>query len=186
VRRHFSFIKWPSRGSQPPMSWVMERCREAILRTGAKLAIVDPWQEIDLEKPLRYDRNDTHWIGKRLQEWVGFAEDMRCNVMIVVHPSSQRNNRRKDGTYEIPDGYQIGDSQSFYSRCHVGLTVHRPSFERDEMLLRCWKTKDQRVATFGDTMFRYDQLTKRIWPLPVEVDALKDMDEGKWRADLDG
>jgi hypothetical protein len=53
------------------------------------------------------------------------------------------------------------------------------------MLLRCWKTKDWRLAQVGDTVLRYDPSTSRLWPVPVDVDALNPAPEN-YRADLDG
>lgn len=184
VRRHFSFVHWPDRATQPTMSWVMVRFEELILRTGAKLAILDPWQEVDDEMPTTWRKTHSEWLGVVLQRWVGLAYRLRCNIILVVHPPKPRE-RNKDGTYPVPGGYDIGSSQGFFSRCNIGLTIHRPSTDRTDMLLRCWKTKDWRLAQVGDTLLRFDPSTSRLWPVPVDVDTLNPPLQTH-RADLNG
>jgi hypothetical protein len=49
------------------------------------------------------------------------------------------------------------------------------------MLIRCWKARDKRFATPGDTLVRFDPTTTRIWPLPVEVDALGEPNPQHWQ-----
>lgn len=167
LRRHFTFVQWPDRATQPTLSWALERFRENILRTGAKLAILDPWQEFDDEMPDR-ERNHSRWIGKWLQRFIGLALETRCNVVIVAHPT--KLSRDKEGKFVIPDGEEIADSRMFKSRCDIGLTVHRPNDQTEEMLVRCWKMRDARFARYGDTTVRYDPMTHRIWPRMVSVE----------------
>ena len=52
VRRHFTFLRWADRATQPTITWLLERIRDVVQRTGAKLVIVDPWQEFDDECPI--------------------------------------------------------------------------------------------------------------------------------------
>lgn len=170
TRRHYSFIRWPDRGTQPSVTWLKNRLRELVRRTGAKLAIIDPWQEFDDEMPERM-HNASKWIGKVLQGFVGLADELKCNIVIIVHPT--KLGRDKDGKTHIPDGNDIADSVHFYSRCDFGLTVHRTDMARDEMMLRVWKTKDARFCTYGDTVLRFDEATFRLWPKPAEVDLLQ-------------
>lgn len=168
VRKHFSFVEWPDRTTQPPISWVLERFRENIRRTGAKLGIIDPWQEFDDEMPDR-EQNHSRWVGKVLQRVIGTGLDLACNLALVAHPMKLRRDR--DGKFPVPGGYDIGDSQNFYSRPDIGLTIHRQDFDTDEMLLRIWKTKDKRYGVVGDVKLRFDRHTTRIQPKPVDTEA---------------
>lgn len=177
VDRHFSFVAWDVRGEQPTMRWVMDRFAASIRRHKTKLCILDPWQEVDDEMPHSWRKSPAEWIGKVLQRWVGFAADMKVNLVIIAHPPKPKE-RNKDGSYQIPGGYDIAGAQGFYSRCDVGMTIHRPNFDSDDMLLRVWKTKDQFTARVGDTMLRFDQPTRRILPKPTAVDELN---PNNWR-----
>lgn len=167
VRRHYTFIHWPDRSTQPTMSWVLERFRENIIRTGAKLAILDPWQEFDDEMP-DFERNHSRWIGKVIQKFIGLCFELRCNIVIIAHPTKLKRN--KDGKIEVPDGNDIADSVHFFSRCDTGFTIHRPNDQSSEMLLRIWKVREWRFARYGDTALAYRSDTHRIYPRPVEVE----------------
>jgi hypothetical protein len=166
VRQHFTFIRWPDRGTQPPASWVKNRIRENVRRTGAKLAIVDPWQEIDDEMPDRHP-NHSRWLGRVVQSFVGLADELQVNLVIVAHPTKLK--RDKDGKLQIPEGNEIADSRAFESRCDIGVTVHRASWDSADMLVRVWKAKDGRFGRYGDTTLRLDPDTQRIWPKPIPV-----------------
>jgi hypothetical protein len=168
VRRHYTFIRWPDRSTQPPISWLIERVRENVIRTGAKLAVVDPWQEFDDEMP-NWERNHSRYVGRVLQRFVGLAQELRVNIVLVVHPTKLK--RDKDGKVQIPEGNEIADSVHFASRCDTGVTIDRANDQLDDMLLRVWKARNPRFAHYGDTVLRVDQHTHRIWPKPVEVGA---------------
>lgn len=166
IRQHFTFLKWPDRATQPTITWLLDRIREIVLRTGAKLVVVDPWQEFDDEWPDR-DHNLSRWIGKQLQRFVALAAELGCNIVIVVHPTKMRPG--KDGKVPVPEGDDIADSRMFFSHCDIGLTVHRANLQSDEMMIKTWKTKDTRFARWGDTVVRIDPHTHRIWPKPTLV-----------------
>lgn len=166
VNRHFSFIKWPKRSTQPTLSWAYDRFEEVILRTGAKLAILDPWQEFDDEMPDR-ERNQSNWIGKCLQRWIGLAEATRCNIVIVTHP--RKVERNKEGKARIPEGDDIADSRHFNSRCDIGITIHRPDDGIDDMLIWVWKQRDPLYSHYGTTTVRYDQATHRLFAKPIPI-----------------
>ena len=166
VRRHFTFLRWADRATQPTITWLLERIRDVVQRTGAKLVIVDPWQEFDDEMPDR-ERNHSRWIGKQLQRFIGLTVELAVNIVMVVHPTKMKPD--KEGKLPIPEGNDISDSIQFYSRSDSGTTIHRANFNSDEMLFRVWKVRDGRFARHGDTVLRVDPHTYRIYPKPVPV-----------------
>lgn len=167
VNKHFSFVRWHDRGTQPTLSWAMARFEEIIRRTGAKLAILDPWQEFDDEFPDRA-RNHSAWTGKCIQKWIGMAVALRCNIVLIAHPTKLERN--KDGSITIPDGENIADSIHFKSRCDIGMTIHRdPDKDEDDMVAWVWKQKDPRFSRYGTSTVRYDTVTHRLHPRPVPV-----------------
>lgn len=174
VNRHFTFISWPERGVQPTLAWIKEKTRIAVRRTGAKLVIWDPWQEIDDEMPASWRKTSSEWIGKCLQGVVGLCDELKTNIVLVTHPAKPKE-RNKDGTLTAPGGYDIGGSQNFFSRCDIGVTIHRPHDDRTDMEVHVWKAKDNGwYGRVGKTVVRFDPSTTLIWPLPVAVDALQE------------
>jgi twinkle protein len=166
VRRHFSFIRWPDRSTMPTVSWLKGRICELTKRTGAKLVIVDPWQEFDDEMPDR-EYNHSRWLGKVIQGFVGITYELRINIVLVVHPTKLK--RDKEGKMLVPEGDDIADTIHFASRCDTGITVHRPDVQSSEMLIRVWKARYGRFARYGDTTMRYDPVTCRLWPKLMEA-----------------
>lgn len=181
VKRFFSFIDPDSDDNRPMprLSWLKAMTRIAVKRTGAKLAIWDPWQEIDDEMPATWRKNHSEWIKECLVGIRKFARELGVNIMIVAHP--KKVDLDKSGHLRIPHGYDINNSQAFYSACHIGLTVHRPDLKRSDMLIRNWKARESRMVKMGDSMLRFDPSTTRVWPLPVELDALGEPMQQHWQ-----
>lgn len=174
LNRYYTFIHWPHRGVQPTLSWIKEMTAIAVKRTGAKLVIWDPWQEIDDEMPHTWRKTSSEWIGKCLQGIVGMADELRTNIVLVTHPAKPKE-KNKDGSLTAPTGYDIGGSQNFFSRCDIGVTIHRPHDDRTDMEVNVWKAKDNGwYGRVGKTVMRFDPSTTLVWPMPVDVDALQE------------
>lgn len=170
VRRHFSFITWPDASTEPPVSWVLQRVRDLVKARGkgCKLVILDPWQEFDDEMP-DSERNPSKWIGKVLGRIRAMAFELGINIVLIAHPTKRK---RVDGKFQMPVGDDIADSRFFYTKCHVGLTVHRPDLSTDGLLVHTWKSKDMLYGMTGESVCRFDKITRRIWPAPVAVDPV--------------
>ena len=95
--------------------------------------------------------------GRVVQSFVGLADELRVNLVIVAHPTKLK--RDKDGVLQIPEGNEIADSRAFELRCDIGVTVHRANWQSEDMLVRVWKTKDPRFDQYGDTTLRLDTQT---------------------------
>ena len=194
IKKHFTFIQWKDRGSQPPLSWAFERVRENVIRTGAQLAIMDPWQEFDDEIPDGYRGTTSKWVGKRVQEAMGMVDELKVNLVLVTHPTKMRKISG-DESDRAPDGDDIAESVHFKSRCDVGLTIHRPKLETDTMKAIVWKSRNSRFSRYGSVEMRLDPATKRLFPRLQEVSgpverpsrAWRDADEGQaWNEANDG
>ena len=49
IEDKFRFI-WPSYDDDPTLDWIIEKIEAAVLRTGVKVVVLDPWNEIDHRK----------------------------------------------------------------------------------------------------------------------------------------
>lgn len=180
VRRHFTFVDWPDRGTQPTISWAYDRFEENIIRTSAKLAIMDPWQEFDDEIPRSWRSTPSKWVGRCIQRFIGLAEKTRCNIILVTHPAKMRKLSGEQSE-QVPDGEDIAESAHFKSRCHIGLTVHRPKTDEDAMSVIVWKVRNGRFARYGKVDLRYDRNTTRIFPRPVPLGEEIDVPHRYWQ-----
>jgi twinkle protein len=178
VNRHFTFMKWDRTDQQPTISWAINVIVPVVKQTGAKLVIIDPWQEFDDEMPMNWRDTSSRWIKKVLWRLRGLAEELCINLVLVAHPAKMKRDR--NGHFAVPGGYDIGESQAFNSVPHVGLTIHRPNLgaeqEADEMDIHCWKMRDILYGRVGKTTCRFDQHTHCLYPRPTVAEAVAGMD----------
>lgn len=174
VQRNFTFLHWDKVDEAPTISWLIETLRNVVRQTGAKLAIIDPWQEFDDELPLSWRREASKWVGKVLRRLRGLAVELKINLVLIAHPVKLKRDR--NGKFPVPGGYDIAESQAFYSVPYLGLTIHRPNLgaeqEADEMDIHCWKIRDGRYGRIGKTSARFDKHTHCLYPRPTVAEAV--------------
>ncbi len=101
------------------LEWFLERCRVAILQHGAKVIVLDPWNE--LEHKRAHNETETEYTNRALREFRRFAKRHNVCLWVVAHPS-----KPEKGGPSIPKLYQISGSAAWANKPHYGLTYHRP------------------------------------------------------------
>lgn len=149
IDRHFVFIV-PSEDDRPTLVWLLARCTEAIIRYGAKLIVVDPWNEIEHERP--GDMSLTEYVGAALREFRSFARKYQIHLIVVAHPAKMRRDR--DGKYPVPTLYDISDSAHWANRADVGIIISRKS--EDETIVKIAKSRyHEQIGKPGEVSVRY-------------------------------
>lgn len=120
IDRYFSFII-PGEDDDVTLPWLIERAATAILQYGAKIVVVDPYNEMDHERPA--DMSLTEYTGFAIKQFRKLANKYKVHVIVVAHPAKMR--RDKDGKLPIPGLYDISDSAHFANKADVGIVVHR-------------------------------------------------------------
>ena len=90
----------------------MERFAASAIRYGSRLFVLDPWNELEHERP--DGMTLTEYVGKALREFKAFAHRYEAHVIVVAHPAKLR--RDPEGRYPIPSLYDISDSAHWYKR----------------------------------------------------------------------
>lgn len=121
IDEHFVFIHPTDDDDLIDAPWLLERCEVACLRYGAKLLIIDPWNEIDHDVPP--DMTLTQYTGFAIKRFRRLAAKCKAHVMVLVHPTKLKPN--KDGTVPAPTLYDASDSAHWANKCDVGITIHR-------------------------------------------------------------
>ena len=99
----------------------------AVIRHGARIVQLDPWNRIESTRPDR--ESETDYIGRCLSARYQFAQDLNCHVQILAHPSKMTDARRSSP----PHLEDIAGSKHWDNRADQGFTVHRPKlFENGE------------------------------------------------------
>jgi twinkle protein len=137
------------------VEWFVQAATTAIVRHGCRLIVLDPWSQIDHEMDSR-ERED-QYVRRVLKRFKVLARTFDVHVAIVAHPAKPKRNA--DGTYPIPEGYDISGASHWKNAPDVGVTVYRdpPLIEDPEnagemmpdpnsprVLIKVWKVKFHR------------------------------------------
>ncbi|UXN75542.1 AAA family ATPase [Devosia sp. A8/3-2] len=118
INDHYRFMVHPDQ--QPTLSWLLDMAEVAVVRHGAKVIIVDPWNRLESQRDQR--ESETEYIGRCLTTLYVFAQDMGAHVQVLAHPSKM-DGPRKGKPPELDD---IAGSKHWDNRVDQGFVVHRP------------------------------------------------------------
>jgi twinkle protein len=143
----------PSEDEDVTLDWVIERISAAAIRDHIKLAIIDPWNEMDHERPR--DMSLTEYVGAALRRLKRVARTLGIHLIVAAHPAKLYRNR--EGVYPTPTLYDISDSAMWANRADVGLVVDRPDKTTDRTLIQVVKSRFQdQIGTLGESNVHFD------------------------------
>jgi twinkle protein len=96
----------------------LELARVSVQRDGAKIILIDPWNE--LEHKRRRDETLTEYIGRAIRAVKRFARQHNVAVWIVAHPTKPQK-----GVNQMPSLYDVSDSANWSNKADYGLVYHR-------------------------------------------------------------
>lgn len=107
VDRHFSFVI-PSEDEDSTMEWLLDKFAAAVIRYGADICVIDPWNEMDHSRPK--EQTLTEYVGRAIRDLKKFARTFNVHMIVVAHPT--KIMRDKDGKLPMPTLYDISDCYS--------------------------------------------------------------------------
>jgi len=126
------------------VDWLLDRMEAAVCQRGAKILVIDPWNEMDHLR--NRDESLTEYTGRAIKSFRRFARKFNVHLIIVAHPSKQQKD--VDGGYKIPTLYDISDSSHWYNKADVGIVVHR---QNDQSIIRVAKSRyHDEIGTPGE------------------------------------
>lgn len=138
------------------IEWFLEAADTAVQRYGCRVIVLDPWSQIDHETN-SHERED-QYVRRVLKGCKRFARERDVHIAIVAHPAKPRRN--SDGSYPVPEGYDISGAAHWKNAPDLGVTVYRdPPLIEDEnnpgemipdpkstrVLVKAWKVKSHRM-----------------------------------------
>lgn len=161
IERMFSFVV-PDEDDEVTLEWVLERASTAIVRHGAKIVVVDPWNEMDHRRPA--DMSLTEYTGFAIKQFRRLAKKHLVHVIVAAHPTKQR--KLDNGDYAVPSLYDISDSAHWYNRADIGMVVHR---DKAGTLIRVAKSRHHdEIGTPGDIPVSFNRDTGRYQVVDTE------------------
>lgn len=143
----------------------LELCRIAVIRDGAKIIVLDPWNE--LEHKRQRDETETDYIGRAIRSIKRFAKRYNVAFWVVAHPAKPM--KLKDGTVPVPSLYDISGSANWSNKADYGLIYHRPDKSINEGTLAIVKVRMGFPGECGALQVMRDERTTRITELAHEI-----------------
>jgi hypothetical protein len=171
-------------GGARTIEWYLERCEVAIKRDNCGFFVFDPWNQHDEERSVR--DTETQYVNKMLRAMTEFVQVHKI-IMIVVTHISARSYDEEGGIRPFRIAQAHGSSH-FGKMCDRGICVARtrmlgatsrlPEGERDRMIIRFDKAKDEESMGKIDTIaVRYDRNAMTIAPDEAATEEIRDL----WR-----
>lgn len=131
---HFSFILPDEDDDTPSLRRILDLARIQVERHGIHGLLIDPWNELDHERPAR--KTETEYISECLTQIRRFARRYRVHCFIVAHPTKMK--KETAGKYEKkfppPTAYDISGSANWYNKPDNILCVWRDLDEETDVV----------------------------------------------------
>lgn len=164
IDKWMSFIVEDEDVASMSLEWLLECMATCVIRHGADLLVIDPWNKIDHARP--YGMGEHEYIGQALNELKRFARRFRVHVAVVAHPG--KPGKRWDMDHpEPPGGYDVSGSANWFNMPDLGVTVFRNREEEKGGPTGCcevmpWKIKRQPdMGTQRVVRLEFDPRTNR-------------------------
>lgn len=130
---------------RPTLDWFMDIAEVAVIRHGARVIQVDPWNRLEASRGR--DESETEYIGRCLRTLHVFAHDMNCHVQILAHPAKMGGDRKN----QAPVLEDISGSKNWDNMVDQGFAVHRPELfdggtRKTESVMFCRKARFEELG----------------------------------------
>jgi len=160
IDRHFSFIV-PSDEELASLDWLLDAMATSVIRHGAKVLVVDPWNEIDHVRDNRISQ--TEYVGMAIKELKRFARKFDVHLIVVAHPAKLQGG-------EEPGLYSISDSAHWANKADVGLVIHKEDPTDTLAKITVKKSRyHEHIGRPGTVYAHYNADTRKFVGVPPEL-----------------
>lgn len=124
IDEHHVFIV-PSDDDDTTLDWLLTCMEGAVVQHGAKVVVIDPFNELEHVRENR--ESETDYIGRFIRTIKRFAKVFQIHIILVAHPSKLQ---KINGKYPIPTLYDISGSANFLNKADIGIVVHKEKEDR--------------------------------------------------------
>lgn len=133
----------------------LDTCRVSVIRDGARLIVLDPWNEIEHKR--NRDESLTEYVGRAIRKVKSFCRRYNVAFWIVAHPTKPAK-----GTNQIPSLYDVSDSANWSNKADYGLVYHRPDKTQNEATLAVVKVRMGLPGECGAMTVKFDHRVSRV------------------------
>lgn len=155
---HFRYYKLSE--NDGTIESILSKAKEMVQRFGIRGLIIDNMSTV--ERGIKgNDSNRHHAIGNMMRDLRTFAREYGIHIWLIAHP--KKLSKLSTGKYEVPTGYDVGDSSHYYNAPDVGITVYR-NRETKQTEIHWWKIRFRFSGQEGVDYFKYDLSNSRYLP----------------------
>lgn len=154
LEQHYTFLL----PEYPTVESLLERLRIIVLRKGIKGIVLDPWNEIDHERPSH--QTETEYISKALSKLRAFTRAHGVHLWIVAHPTKLQKDAK--GVYPVPTPYDVAGSAHWRNKADNCIAVWRDVAVRTDLVdVHVQKVRKKAVGRVGKVSLRWCHITGR-------------------------
>jgi twinkle protein len=150
VNYHFKYYSLSENESS--VESILSKAKEMIRRVGINGLVIDNMSTIERQFGSSQD-NRHNSIGNMMRDLRQFARENGIHIWLVAHP--KKMHKKADGTYEVPNGYDVGDSSHYFNSPDNGVTVHRNRIT-GQTEVHWWKIRFKYDGTDGVDYFTFN------------------------------
>jgi twinkle protein len=148
---HFTFVL----PEEPTIDGLLDIGRSLVRRNGIRGMILDPWNEIDHQRPAAL--TETEYISQSLTRVRKFARENGVHVWIVAHPT--KLPKGNDGRYPVPTPYDIAGSAHWRNKADNCITVHRDQVDAGSVVeIHVQKIRKKQNGRIGVVDLQYNRV----------------------------
>lgn len=138
------------------LEWIIEKARDAVLRDGIRVLVIDPWNEI--EHARRRDESSTEYIGRAIRMLKRFGRQYEVAVIVLAHPTKDvwEHGRARTATL-----YDIEGSAHWFNKCDHGVVIERAP-EANRSTVHIAKVRFEETGFKGAINMGFDVQTQRF------------------------
>ena len=159
IENHFSFI-YPTETQceeeDISLGWLMEKAAAAVIRHGANVIVVDPWNEMDHTRSR--DQTMTDYVSMAIRRFKQFARTYNVHLIIVAHPTKMTAGA--NGKLPTPTLYNISDSAAWANKADLGVVIHK---DNGETIVTIAKSRyHDMIGVPGEIKYRFNSEINRF------------------------
>lgn len=153
IDNNFLFIV-PDSDDNANLKWTLDRCAVAVIQHDVDIVIIDPWNELDHDKPSNVSL--TEYTGFAIKEFKRFARRFDVHVIVVAHPTKMPGG-------EKPTLYSISDSAHWANKADIGIVIWKPDFESNFAEISINKSRyHEEIGRPGIVRVEFSPVTKKF------------------------
>ncbi|WP_165421507.1 DnaB-like helicase C-terminal domain-containing protein [Bradyrhizobium sp. Leo170] len=145
------------------LEWIIEKARDAVMRDGIRLLIIDPWNEV--EHARKRDETTAEYIGRAIRMLKQFGRQYGVVVIVLAHPTKDIWER---GRQRTPTLYDIDGSAHWFNKPDHGIVIERDAVA-NEATVHIAKVRFDETGYRGAIKMRFDIASQRYTQLDENV-----------------